>query len=71
MTLEPISQYGWTLDGITLKVLWDTLENLKTVRDRVHVLLKVSVKAAAKKELHTVQKAASASTAEMSQYMYL
>ena len=40
MVLEPIYQYGWTLDGNKLNVLWDTPENMQTVRDRVSLLLK-------------------------------
>ena len=40
MVIEPIDQYGWTLDGNKLNILWDTPENMQSVRDRISVLLK-------------------------------
>ena len=40
MHLEPIDQYGWTLENNTLCVIWDTPENMQAVRDRLNILLK-------------------------------
>ena len=40
MVLEPITDYGWSLENDKLRVTWDTEENMQTVRERVGVLLK-------------------------------
>ena len=40
MVLEPITEYGWSLEDGQLKVTWDTEENMRTVRERLNVLLK-------------------------------
>jgi len=33
MTLQPITQHGWTVTDEKLTVVWDTPENLQAVRD--------------------------------------
>ena len=38
--LKPLTDYGWTLSDNKLAVLWDTPENMETIRQRVHLLLK-------------------------------
>lgn len=40
IVLEPITNYSWTLSDNKLVVLWDTPENMETIRERVHLLLK-------------------------------
>ena len=40
MTLQPITQHGWTVADEKLTVVWDTPENLQAVRDRVKLLLR-------------------------------
>lgn len=40
MTLQPITQHGWTVTDEKLTVVWDTPENLQAVRDRVKLLLR-------------------------------
>ena len=40
MVLKPITDYGWTLSDNKLAFLWDTPENMETIRQRVHLLLK-------------------------------
>ena len=40
IVLKPLTDYGWTLSDNKLAVLWDTPENLETIRQRVHLLLK-------------------------------
>ena len=37
MHLEPIDQYGWTLEDNTLSVVWDTPENMQVLRDRLNI----------------------------------
>ena len=39
MVLEPITAYGWRLENDTLRVIWDTEENMRSVRERVGALL--------------------------------
>ena len=40
MDLEPMTEYGWSLENNLLQVTWDTEENMKKVRERVSVLLR-------------------------------
>ena len=40
MVLEPITENGWRLECTNLCVVWDTEENMQTVRERVCLLLK-------------------------------
>ena len=40
MTLEPIEEYGWGLKDEELTIVWDTANNIRSVRDRVYSLLK-------------------------------
>jgi len=40
MDLQPITEYGWSLINNKLTVLWDTVENMEAIRQRVHLLLK-------------------------------
>ena len=39
MDLEPMTEYGWSLQNNQLQVTWDTEENMMKVRKRVSVLL--------------------------------
>ena len=39
MALEPMTEYGWTLQENVLSVTWDSEENMRTVKDRVSALL--------------------------------
>ena len=36
MDLQPITEYGWSLINNKLTVLWDTVENMEAIRQRVH-----------------------------------
>ena len=38
--LEPVTEYGWTIEDRNLCITWDTDENMKTVRERVSLLLR-------------------------------
>ena len=38
--LEPVTEYGWTVEDRNLCITWDTDENMKTVRERVSLLLR-------------------------------
>ena len=40
MVLRPITEYGWTLSDNKLTVVWDTLQNMQAIHDRVNLLLK-------------------------------
>ena len=40
MVLEPVTEYGWTVEDRNLCITWDTDENMKTVRERVSLLLR-------------------------------
>lgn len=39
MVLEDMTNYGWRLDDGNLKVVWDTDENMQSIRKRVEILL--------------------------------
>ena len=39
MVLEDMTNYGWRLDDGNLKVVWDTDENIQSIRNRVEILL--------------------------------
>lgn len=36
--LQPISEYGWNITNGTLTMKWDTDDNIKTIKDRLHTL---------------------------------
>ena len=38
--LEPVTEYGWTVEDRNHCITWDTDENMKTVRERVSLLLR-------------------------------
>ena len=40
MTLEPITQYGWSINEGELTVVWDSDRNISAVRQRVSSLLR-------------------------------
>ena len=40
MSLQPITQYGWSITNDKLTIVWDTTENMQAVRDRVKLLMR-------------------------------
>ena len=38
MVLPPITEHGWTLQDTSLKIIWDTEQNMQKVRERVNIL---------------------------------
>lgn len=40
MSLEPITNYGWTLQDNTLCTVWDSQKNMAAIRERVSAVLK-------------------------------
>ncbi len=38
MRLEPIAEYGWTIEGSTLAIDWDSSSNVEAIKQRVMVL---------------------------------
>jgi len=40
MDLQPITEYDWSLINNKLTALWDTVENMEAIRQKVHLLLK-------------------------------
>ena len=40
MTLEPMTNYGWSFHDNILNIMWDSHDNIAAVRERINVLLK-------------------------------
>ena len=38
MVLQPMSEYGWSINNSILTMKWDTDGNIKTIKDRLHIL---------------------------------